>query len=154
MFRELRGEFESYVIKAGEDMVRGMVVTEDYANGQLMKADNVTEDLYIVNKDYQPTGAYSDVEVSDYTKEANAIANGTPALEVIPQLGAEFLTDQVVPTGLTANTSYVKAGTGEDEGKFVVAVATNISVYRYLGTDTDAGQTMYKFKRVEPHTVA
>lgn len=153
MFRELMGQFESHVIKVGEAMERGMVVTKDYANNQIMKADNVTEQLFIVDYDYQPEGAYSDTEVSDYSTEANTLVANQYALAKKPMLSAVFATDKVITTSLVANTSYVKAGTTVNEGKFVVAVATDVVTYRYLGTYNDNGNTLYKFEVVEQHTV-
>lgn len=140
----IHGQSTVEIYKANVDLVKGMVVTKDYTNQYAVKASASGVEIFFADKDYQPTGALSDVEISDYTTEAQAIAANDMFVMRQPVSGI-WATDQVVPTGFVAG-DYAIAGTGGNTGLLVKAVGGNTSKYRYVGTYDDAGHTLYMFE--------
>lgn len=148
----INGIATSEIYKAGAEVVRGVVVVKDYSAKTVGKADSVGVEVFFVDKDHAPTGAFSDTEVSDYTTEAETVAANE--LCIVKQLtSGTWATDQVDATGLTAG-DYLIAGATTNVGKLVKAVSTNVSTMKYVGTVDDGGNTLYAFEIVPQHTVA
>ena len=149
----ISGVATSEIYKLGSvDTKRGSIVVKDYTNKVANKADAVAIETYFVDFDYVPTGHQSDLEISEYTDQADVVKAST--LAVLKKLvSGTWATDQVVATGLAAG-DYLIAGTTTNVGKLIKAVATNVTPYRYVGTYDDAGHTLYAFEVVEPKTVS
>lgn len=149
----IEGAHTTEIYEIGSELKRGSVVTKNYTTQVADKASGEGVAIYLVNADFAPTGHESDLEISEYTDQADIVAANALAVLVKPAVGSHWATDQVVATGLAAG-DYLIAGTAGDVGLLIKAVATNVSTYRYVGTYDDAGNTLYQFEVVAPHTVA
>lgn len=149
----INGTATSEIYKLGNvDMSRGSILIKDYTNKVANKASGVAVETFFLDFNSVPTGHLSDVEISQYDSTMDVVKANTYA--VLKKLvSGTWATDQVVATGLVAG-DYLIAGTTTNVGLLVKAVATNVSVYKYVGTYDDAGHTLYQFSIVEPHTVA
>lgn len=152
MFRELMGNGTSEIYKFSEEVKRGSVVVKDLTTKTAKKADKEGVEIYFADFDYQPTGVYSDMEVSDYTAEADTIKKDGLGLLKKYIVGSQIATDQV--DGVLTAGDYVVAGTSDKVGMLIKAVSTNVSVLKYVGEYNDAGNKLYAFEIVNPHTVA
>lgn len=141
------------LFKVATDTKRGSVVVKNLTTGLADKADRVGTEVYLLDFDFQPTGYQSDMEISDYTAQADTVKEGTYGILIKYVNGEKFATDQVITTGLTAG-DYAIAGTTTNVGKLVKAVSTNVSVFKYQGTYADGDKTLYMFEVVEPKTIA
>lgn len=148
MFKNvIAGNSTSEIFVAGEALVRGMAVVKDYAVPDANKADAVGIGVFFADKDYVPTGVYSDVELTESSTEANAIAVGERFIAKKLMSGV-WATDQIDMTGVVAGDS-LKAGAG----LLVKAVATDVCNMKYVGTYDFAGNTLHSFEIVDMHTV-
>lgn len=148
----IEGAHTTEIYEIGSALKRGSVVTKNYTTKVADKASDEGVQIYLVDSDFVPTGYESDLEISEYTDQADIVAANTLAVLIKPSLGSQWATDQVVATGLAAG-DYLIAGTVADVGLLIKAVATKVSTYRYVGTYDDAGNTLYQFEVVAPHTV-
>ena len=140
------------IYKISQEVKRGAVVEKDLATGVATKADAEGVQVYIVDKDNQPTGHLADVEISAYDDSMDIVEAGSLAVLVSYGLGGQFATDQV--NGTFTVGGYAIAGTGADAGLLVPAVATNVSKFKYVGEYLDGNKTLHRFEVVNPHTVA
>lgn len=141
------------IYRVSADVNRGAVVVKNLATGKADPADGVGVEIYFVDKDNQPMGALSDVEISQYDLSLDVVKADELAILVKPALGVQYATDQIDNTGLVSG-DYLVAGTATNVGKLVKATTGNVSTLKYIGTFDDAGHTLYRFEVVEPHTVA
>ncbi len=150
MLRNIIGsENVTEIFKVSADVKRGAVVEKDLAAGVANKADAEGVDIWVVDADNQPTGHLSDVEISAYELD-DVKANSFAVLKKYP-VGASFATDQV--SGSFVNGSYAIAGTGATAGLLVPAVATNVSILKFVGEYQDGDKTLQRFEVVLPKTV-
>jgi len=149
----IEGENITRIYKVTADTKRGSVVVKNLTTDSADKADGVGLETYLLDFDYQPTGYQSDMEISAYTTEADTVLASTYGILIKPALGTVWATDQIDATGLVEG-DYLVAGTTTNVGKFIKAVATKVTPYKYVGTYDDGGHTLYSFEIVEPHTVA
>lgn len=136
------------IYKIDEDMKRGTLVVKNDATKTASKADGVGVDVYIVDYDSQPTGCYSDVELSAYSDEMDIVKANSMAILVTYDVGGNFATDQV--EGTFANGDYAIA----DGGKFAPATTGDVSKFKYVGEYQDGGKTLQQFRVVDPTTVS
>lgn len=152
MLRNLIGKSHTTeIFKIADSVKRGAVVTKDYATKTAKKASGTGVELFFVDYDFQPTGIYSDMEISNYTDMADVLQANSSGILIKPQQGETWATDQC-DTNFTAG-DYAIAGTTTKVGTLVKAVTGNVSVLRYVGTYDDAGHTLQAFEVVESHTV-
>jgi len=148
----IQGHSVNEVYQAGEALTRGMVVVKNFTTNKADKADNVSENIYFADKNFQPTGYQSDMEISEYTTEAQAI--GADERFILKRLmSGTWATDLIDTTGLVGG-DYLKAGTAANEGKLIKAVLGDVCTLRYVGTYDDAGNALHSFEVVPAHTVA
>lgn len=138
------------IYKVVDEVKRGAVVVKG-ASGAT-KADAEGVQIYVVDKDNQPTGHLADVEVSQYDAEMDTVKANELAILVSYPVGSQFATDQV--DGTFASGSYAIAGTGATAGLLVPAVATNVTTLKFVGEYIDGDKTLQQFEVVHPHTVA
>lgn len=153
MLRNILGEnYSSEIYVIGEQVKRGGLVTKDLTNKKAMLADGVAVETYIVDYNFVPSGADSDLEISNYTDQADIILANQRALVKKYRVGSQFATDQV--DGTFAVGDYAVAGTTTKKGLFVKAVSTKVSTFKWVGTYDDCGHTLQVFEVVEPKTIA
>jgi hypothetical protein len=148
----ISGQSTQEIYKIDADMHRGTIVTKNLTTKVATKADGVGIETYFVDFDSQPMGYQSDMEISGYTDDMDIVKANTYA--VLKKLvSGTWATDQVDATDLAVG-DYLVAGKTTGKGTLIKAVATDVSPYKYIGTYDDAGNTLYSFEVVEPHTVA
>ena len=148
------GNYTTEIYKLGaNDLKRGTVVAKDLATATADKASVKGTDVYLLDFDFQPTGALADVDVSAYSDEADIVKKGTYAILVKYNLGCQFAIDQVDTTVAIVAGDMLMAGTGATAGKLVKAVATNVTSLRYNGIYLDGSKTLYIVEIVEAKTV-
>jgi hypothetical protein len=154
MFREIivaPKVTEIYPVSA--NLKRGSVVVKNLSTGKADPADDEGVDVYLLDADNQPTGAYADVEISAYDDSLDTVEAGKRGILLKYAVGGQFGTDQVVPDGLSAG-DYAIAGTSTNAGKLVKATSGDTSVFKYLGTYADGSKTLYWFEVVNPVTIS
>lgn len=138
------------IYELASDIRRGSLVTKDLTTGKAVAAEGVGVDVWIVDADNQPTGAYSDVEISQYDDSLDVVKGR--AVLVKYGVGGQFGTDQV--DGSFEKGEYAIAGTGANAGKFVKANSGETSIFKFIGLYDDAGHVLHRFEVVEPVTVS
>lgn len=142
------------IYKFADEVKRGAVVVKDYTNKVVKKASGVGTEVFIADFDYQPTGYKAGTLVSDYTDEADIIKENSLGLLKKYSVRDHFATDQVDITTAIVSGDYLIAGTTTKAGLLVKATTGAVTTFRYVGTYSDAGHTLYEVEVVEPHTVA
>lgn len=142
------GTAEIYVVK--DAVKRGMIVTKDVATKKAVLANGEASDIYLVDWDYQPEGAFSDVDVSDYSEGAdNHKADERATLHPMI-IGEVWGLDQIKKDVTFVAGDYLMT----ENGLAVKAETGKISVMRYVEPYDDAGHKLQAFEIVMPHTVA
>lgn len=139
------------IYKVSAAMKRGSVVTKNLSITKADPADGEGVQIYFLDKDNQPTGHLSDVEISQYDDSMDIVKADTLGILVKYSVGAQIATDQVA--GTFAAGDYAIAGSTTNVGKLIKAVSTKVSTLKYIGDYVDAGHTLKLFEVVHPHTV-
>lgn len=155
MLRNIIGSgFTTEIYKLGaNDLKRGTIVTKTLSTATADKASDKGVEVYVLDFDYQPTGALANVDVSAYDVVADTVKAGTYGILVKYNVGHQFATDQVDVTAPIVAGDYLIAGTGATAGKFIKAVATKVTPFRYADIYLDGSKTLYQIEVVEPKTV-
>ncbi|ALS22302.1 hypothetical protein [Paenibacillus naphthalenovorans] len=148
----ITGSKVTEIYKVSADLKRGSVVTKNLSTGKAEPADGEGVQIYFLDKDNQPQGHLSDVEISQYDSSLDTVKANELGVLVKPIVGTQWATDQV--SGTFSVGDYAVAGTAANKGKLIKAVATKVSTLKYVGTYDDAGHTLYQFEVVNPFTVA
>lgn len=149
MLRELQ-TFGQKPIKAtyvaSEDMVQGMAISIDHANGEADKATGVGEYLVDVPKNYD--GEFSYKNPTDDAFEN--ITDGDMVLIVPTVPGERYATDQLtVGTPAVAKGAHLKVASG----LFVAAAQNDATCWIYGGTYSDPTGTMHIVERIAATTM-
>lgn len=154
MFRNIiQGQSTQEIYKIGaEDMKRGSVVVKNLTTKVAEAADDVATEVYLLDFDFQPTGHLADVDISNYSDEADTVKAGTYGI-LKKLVSGIWGTTQIVEAGLTEG-DYLIAGTGATAGKFIKATTGDVTPYKYMGTYDDAGNELHLFEIVEVKTIA
>jgi len=155
MLRNIIGSnYETHVYKLGaNDLKRGTIVTKNLSTATADKASGKGTEVYVLDFDFQPTGALANVDVSAYSVEADTVKAGTLGILVKYNLGCQFAIDQVDVTTPIVAGDYLIAGTSGTAGKLVKAVATNVTSLKYNGIYLDGSKTLYVVEVVEAKTL-
>ena len=131
-------------------MVRGLMVQKHATNGTAIKPTSQI-DLFIVNKDIQPTGLLSyEGEISDYDSRMNAIAQGDYVLLEKPMIGERFATNQYIATDFAVG-EYAEVHTTADADQGKLKRKGSATEFMYVGTITDkVGDTLAIFEVLAP----
>jgi len=149
----ITGSKTTEIYKVSTSLNRGSVVTKNLTTGKADPADGEGVQLYFLDKDNQPQGHLSDVEISQYDSNLDVVKADELGVLVKGSLGTQWGTDQVDSTGLIAG-DYVVAGSTTNKGKLVKGTTGKTSTLKYIGTYDDSGHTLYRFEIVEPFTIA
>lgn len=133
---------------AAADMTRGMVVTKDVATNKVALA-SASVDVYFVDKEPDYTGIYAmGGEFSDYTSDFESIKQDDFVVVEKPMPGEIYATDAITATGLAAGDALKVTA-----GKFAKAAASDVTMFKYGGTYSDAGHTLHIVHVTEAFTV-
>ena len=136
--------------KAAVAMTRGMMVQKHATDGTaILPASQI--DLFIVDKDIQPTGLMAyEGEISDYDSRLNAIAANDYVLLEKPMIGERWATDMYVATNLVAGC-YAEVSTAGDATQGKMIYKGSASEFRYIGTITEkTGTPLAVFEVLAP----
>lgn len=117
------------IITASENMTRGAVVAENYANETVAKATG-TLDFYFVDVEEVREGINAFVEPTDDTWET--IKANDKVFKVVPMVGERYATTEFA-SALTTKGTPVKPSAG----KFVAASAGDTYKAVFMGTYSD-----------------
>lgn len=134
--------------KVGQELNRGSVVTKNLTTGKAEPADGEGVQIYFLDKDNQPMGCLSDVEISNYDPKMDVVKADTLGILVKPAVGTHWAVDQV--DGTFAVGDYAIAS----KGKLVKATSGKVSILKYVGVYDDGGKTLQQFEVVYPYTVS
>ncbi|GAA4880584.1 hypothetical protein GCM10023310_71000 [Paenibacillus vulneris] len=139
------------IYRVANDIKRGSVVTKNLNTKKADAADGEGVQIYFLDKDSQPLGHLSDVEISGYDQSIDVVKADELAILVKPALGTQWGTDQV--NGDFAVGDYAIAGTGANKGKLTKAASGKVSTLKYIGSYDDNGHVLQVFEVVNPFTV-
>jgi len=146
--------YTTEIYKLGaNDLRRGTVVAKNLTTATADKASVKGTEVYLLDFDFQPTGAMADVDVSAYSDQADLVKAGTYAILVKYNVGCQFAVDQVDTTVAIVAGDYLIAGTGATAGKFIKAVTGNITPYKFNNVYLDGAKTLYQIEVVEAKTI-
>jgi len=150
----IQGNYTTEIYKLGATALRrGTVVAKTLATATADKATSKGTEVYILDFDFQPTGAFSDTDISAYSDEADIVKANASAILVKYNVGCQFATDQVDTTVALVAGDYLIAGTGATAGKFIKAVVGNITPYKFNNIYLDGSKTLHQIEVVEIKTV-
>lgn len=155
MLRNLIGSnYVTEIYKLGaNDLKRGTIVTKTLSTATADKASDKGVEVYVLDFDYQPTGAMANVDVSAYDVIADTVKAGTNGILVKYGIGCQFASDQVDVTAPIVAGDYLIAGTTTTAGKLIKATTGKVTPFRYAGIYLDGSKTLYQIEIVEPKTV-
>ncbi|GMX64394.1 hypothetical protein Elgi_36630 [Paenibacillus elgii] len=136
------------IYKVGQELNRGSVVTKNLTTGKAEPADGEGVQIYFLDKDNQPMGYLSDVEISNYDPTMDVVKADTLGILVKPVVGTHWAVDQI--SGTFAKGDYAVGS----KGKLVKAATGKTSILKYIDVYDDGGKTLYQFEVVHPYTVA
>lgn len=130
------------MLKANTNMVRGMAVQKDLANGEVVLPTSQTG-LYFVTKEDYATGVMAyEGELSSYDERLDNIKEGEFVVLEKPMSGERYATDQFVSNGLTVGDYLAVEDTVADNnlGKWIKS--TDATSFIYGGEYKDNGHTL------------
>ena len=132
--------------KADEAMGTGYAVVKGDGVAEFPSAETAAE-LFFVQKDREPVGAYAGLtNFSDYNDMFNTVAAGETIVLCSYPSGSEFATSAYdATTAVAGNINKVFSATTGGLMKKATA-STVLSKYLFLGTITDNGHTLAKFR--------